>query len=159
MMMVENTGTTASWVFTGAMVATCSVYVGLIFLFIRRQSNKAKIKRRLLVIEDGHPIGRTVRGALLVGSSYRKRQVNWGMNAKTSDGKWADWAVIQITKGKFVVYRFDDRPRNEPHTGTIQIVNSWLELEAAVPARIFEEAMETAGFRKPEEYKELPLKV
>jgi hypothetical protein len=127
--------------------------------FMRHHRKKAKIKRSLLVIEDGHPVWRTVRGSLLVGYSYTKRRVESGMGAKASDGQLVDWAVIQTARGKFVIYRFAERTGNEPRTGSIQIVNSWPELEAAVPARIFEEALETAGFRKPEEYKEVPLKL
>jgi hypothetical protein len=70
-----------------------------------------------------------------------------------------DWAVIQAAKGKFVIYRFDKRSADEPQTGVIQVVDSLRELEAVVPPRIFEQALKEAGFRKPEEYKEVPIQL
>jgi hypothetical protein len=81
--------------------------------------------------------------------------------ATSSDGPEWDtgtrWAIIHTAKGKFVVYRFDKK--SQPATGLIRIVDSWRELEAAVPPSIFEQALEEAGFRKPEEYRKVPLKL
>jgi hypothetical protein len=78
-----------------------------------------------------------------------------------SSGNWDDndWAVIQTRRGQLVVYHFDKYVSDEPKTGTIQVYKSWPELEAAVPAKIFEEALLAAGIKKPSEYREVPLKL
>jgi hypothetical protein len=133
------------------------VYGSLIWYMIRshrRWSRKAKIKRRLLVNEDGQPVWRTVRGRCLVGGSDDKQQIHWGLHADD-----AEWAIIQAAKGKLVVYRFDKRSGDEPRTGVIQICDSWRELEAVVPATIFEEALLAAGVKKPDQYREVPLRL
>jgi hypothetical protein len=123
-------------------------------LKVRRSSRKSKIKRRLLVNEDGQLVWRTVRSRCLVGASNDKRQVDWG--------RWADhaeWAILQAAKGMLVVYRFDKRSGDEPRTGVIQICDSWRALEAAVPATIFEDALLAAGVKKPDQYREVPLEL
>jgi hypothetical protein len=161
MMMAGSAGTANGWVISGVLVALYMPFLIWMYLKMRSESRKAKIKRRLLVMEEGQPVWRTVRGALLVGWPGRKQRVHSGPWATSSDGPEWDtgtrWAIIQTAKGKFVVYRFDKK--SEPATGVIRIVDSWRELEAAVPPSIFEQALEEAGFRKPEESKEVPLKL
>ena len=161
-MMVESTGTMNGWALPGVLAAICIPIWGWMWYTVRRDSYKAKTKRRMLVMEDGQLVWCTVRGALLVGSSnYGKRVVNWGAWARRTDGPdWdtgSQWAIIQTTQKKFVVYRFDKKTELAP--GTIQVVDSWPELEAVVPPSIFEQALDAAGFRKPEEYREVPLKL
>jgi hypothetical protein len=144
-------------VFWVTLAVTGAVYVPLFWWLIRtfrRSSRKAMVKRRLLVKEDGQPVWCTVRGRLLVGSSGSKQQVDWG--------RWADqaeWVVVQAAQDKLVAYRFDDRPRKEPRTGTIQVCNSWQALEAVVPPAVFEDALLAAGVKKPDEYREVPLQL
>ena len=131
-----------------APVATWMIIQG------RRWDRKAKIKRRLLVNEDGQFVWRTVRGRCLVGGSDKKQQISWG--------RWADdtdWAIIETAKRKLVVYRFDKRVDDQPRTGVIQICDSWRALELAVPPTIFEDALLQAGIKKPDEYRELPLEL
>jgi len=79
----------------------------------------------------------------LSGVSYARVLIGWSnQDRSVVPGGWTEegyFAVLETRKGKFLVYRAA-RLYDEPRTGTIQVYNSWRELEAAVPARIFEEA-------------------
>jgi hypothetical protein len=147
------TPTLVIWLVIGALYAPFFWYM---IRNYRRSSRKARIKRRMLVKEEsGQLAWRTVRGRCLVGSSDSQQQVDWG--------RWAgdaEWAVIQAAHDKLVVYRFDKlSSRDDPRTGAIQVCDSWRELEAAVPADIFEEALLKAGVKKPDQYREIPLRL
>jgi hypothetical protein len=156
-MIVETTGSVNAWALAGVLLAIYTPLSALMWYMARRDSRKAKTKRRLLVREDGQLVWRTVRGSLLVGGIHHgKGVVDWG---STDWDTRTTWAVIQTIKKKFVVYRFDERSGDEPQTGLIQVIDAWGELEVAVPPRIFEQARDAAGLRKSDEYKEVPIKL
>jgi hypothetical protein len=153
----EAISSTQGWWVVAATWALCCAVVGILYSQLRQWSRKANVKRRLLVKEDGRLMWRTVRGKCLVGSPGSKGEVSGRWSSQDKDCQ--DWAVIQVAKGKFVVYRFNKRVDDEPQSGVIQVCDSWRELEAAVPADIFESALLQAGFKKPSRYPEVPLKL
>jgi hypothetical protein len=143
-----------------ALAVYGAVFGGIIW-HSRRFSRKAKVKRRLLVKdEDGQLVWRTVKGRMLVGYPDLKGVVTSGYWASFESDKWGDsWAVLQAAKGKLVVYRFDRDQLEGPHTGVIQVCDSWRELESVVPAKILEAALLEAGIEKPSEYRDVPLEL
>lgn len=156
--MIETTDTTPTW--AGWIPAALTVLVNIpLFWWIirscRRTSRKSNVKRRLLVKDaDGLPVWHTVRGRVLLGWLDNDSNVTSGNYA---DGN--EWAVVRAANGKLVVYRFDKHVPDQPKTGVIQIYDSWPSLESAVPASIFEQALLEAGIKKPNEYREVPLKL
>lgn len=148
-----------SWL---VLIAVISVYIALLawlFNSSRKWSRKARTKRRLLVKEDGQIVSRVVRGRVLVGWPDHTGHIVSGMTARNIKEWSRDYVVIQAAKGKFVVYRFNERVENEPKTGTIEIYDSWRALEAVLPPEIFEEALRESGLKKPSEYKEIAIKL
>jgi hypothetical protein len=130
----------------------------------RQWNRKARVKRRLLVEENGEIVWRTSRARYLVGSPSSKGELSWGLSVPREkhekDEPWSDeWAVLQGGRGLLVAYRVADHKKVDDHkVGTIQLCRSWEELEAAVPAKVFEEAELAAGRQKPPQYRELPVR-
>lgn len=134
--------------------AISSAMAAILYFQYRRVSRKARMKYRLLMKDaEGVPIWRTVHGKCLLGWPSGKNEIRsgeWDNERPTAPGTWA---VIEAAKGKLVVCHW--LTDNE----TIQVYDSWRELEAAVPASIFEKALVAAGIKKPVKYREEPLEL
>jgi hypothetical protein len=148
-----------------------SLYLAGLFWWYRwqRKRDRARDRRRwslltesdelrLLVKEGERALYRTVEGRCLVGWT-RDGVVTSGVLAANPDDRayLVAWAVIQSKSGKLVVYRFNKREGEAAATGEVQILDSFAQLEAVVPPRIFERALREAGILKPEDYETLPL--
>jgi hypothetical protein len=134
----------------------------LIWLLIRRGrrwDRKARRDRRLLVREGEHLMWRVTRGRVLVGWSSSDGWITgvWAPRKAAKESPYGDeWIVIQTTKGKLVAYRVTEKLEDQK-IGVIEVYSSWPELQAAVPARIYEEAAREAGMLQPAKYPERRL--
>jgi hypothetical protein len=125
----------------------------------RQWNRRARVKRRLLVEEDGVPVWRTVRARYLVGWPGSKGELSSGMyvSRESKEPSYGDeWAVLQ-SRRSLIAYRVEDRKVDDHKIGMISVCRSWEELEAAVPAKVYEEAAVNGGHKKPAEYRKVPL--
>ena len=116
-MMAESAGTANSWVISGVLVALYMPFLIWMYLKMRSGSRKAKIKRRLLVMEEGQPVWRTVRGALLVGWPGRKQRVHsgpWLRRVTARNGTLAPAGRLFTRPRGSLSYTGSTRSRNPP---------------------------------------------
>jgi hypothetical protein len=142
--------------------AALVIWGSLIWLLIRRGrrwDRKARRDRRLLVREGEQLVWRVTRGRVLVGwpSSDGRITAVYAPRNEAKESPYGDaWIVIQTTKGKLVTYRVTEKLEDQ-NIGVIEVYLSWPELQAVVPARIYEEAAREAGILRPAKYPELRL--
>jgi hypothetical protein len=118
------------------------------------------MQRRLLVEEDGVPVWRTMRARYLVGWPNSAGELSFGLHVSrdpTEKLYTDEWAVLQTRRGGLVVYRVAERRVDDHKIGVITVCRTWEDLEAAVPAKLFEDAAIAAGRKKPAAYRKLPL--